>query len=85
MKIPTVIYGPMACGKTRNKEKLRLTLGCDSVVDDWCGYGPLPQGNVLVLTFLHPDEIRRKAKVPYVAHEFFSFMRRLGAGAQVLQ
>jgi hypothetical protein len=77
MKNPTVIYGPMACGKTRNKERLRAALCCDSVVDDWDGSKPLPRGNVLVLTYLDPNEIRRRAGGHYAALEFFSFMRGL--------
>lgn len=30
-----IVYGPQACGKTRNAEALRNHFGCANIVDDW--------------------------------------------------
>lgn len=32
---PIIVFGPRACGKTRNKRVLAQMLGCGVVVDDW--------------------------------------------------
>ncbi|AEH88166.1 hypothetical protein [Mesorhizobium opportunistum] len=45
----TIVFGPMACGKTRNAEALRRHFGCDRVVDEWDGRKRLPE-NSLALT-----------------------------------
>ncbi|MEO3997200.1 hypothetical protein [Mesorhizobium sp. CAU 1732] len=73
--IPTIVYGPMACGKTCNAEALRILTGCDRVVDDWDGYRPLPEGNVLVLTYLTGADIKRRARGRHRAIPFESFDR----------
>ena len=44
-----VIHGPMACGKTRNAERLAKRYNCGSIVDDWSFKKPLTD-NALHLT-----------------------------------
>lgn len=39
-----VIYGPQGCGKTTNASALAEHFGCVSIVDDWDGRAPLPDG-----------------------------------------
>jgi len=60
-----VVHGPMACGKTRNKDALMRALGCNHVYDGWDGIeqlyrairwscnGDVPVGDWLILTS-HP-------------------------------
>jgi|GEM_PF-4485601 replication-associated recombination protein RarA len=43
-----VVYGPPACGKTRNAEALAAHFGVNIVVDDWC-----PKRHQLVSGALH--------------------------------
>lgn len=52
MKPPlsVIVYGPQACGKTRNAERLRKGFGLDRVMDDWDGREQIPPRGVLVLT-----------------------------------
>ena len=45
-----VVYGPHACGKTRNAEALRKGFGLDRVIDDWNGRDQVPMRGALVLT-----------------------------------
>ena len=44
-----VIHGPMACGNTRNAERLAKKYNCASIVDDWNFQQPL-KDNALHLT-----------------------------------
>lgn len=30
-----IVYGPMACGKTRNAARIAAHFGIDTIVDDW--------------------------------------------------
>lgn len=49
----TVVFGPMASGKTHNAEALKTFFGADSIVDNyphWLYRQPLPDDNALVLT-----------------------------------
>lgn len=52
MKAPlsVIVYGPQACGKTRNAERLRKGFGLDRVIDDWDGRSEAPERGALVLT-----------------------------------
>lgn len=67
-KKSVVVYGPMACGKTRNAEKLRAHFGLDRVVDDWDGKQFEDEG-VLYLTNLNANGIeihlRHRRAFPY--------------------
>jgi len=45
-----IIYGPQACGKTRNADKLRAAFGLNLVIDDWDGREPFSAVGTLVLT-----------------------------------
>jgi len=44
-----IIYGPMACGKTRNADALRKHYGCIGIVDDF----PYPSRDTLKPGHLH--------------------------------
>ncbi len=37
MTLIVIIHGPMACGKTRNKQALMHAFRCDHAIDDWDG------------------------------------------------
>lgn len=50
MKRSVVVYGPQACGKTRNAEAMRQAFGLDVIVDDWTWRDPLPDFGALILT-----------------------------------
>lgn len=50
MNKSVIVHGPMACGKTRNAEKLRKFFKLDRVFDDWNGHTPFPSVGMLVLT-----------------------------------
>lgn len=58
----TIVYGPPACGKTRNALKLARKFGCTEIVDDWdprqheLTYGALHLTNApgLDATVIHP-------------------------------
>lgn len=41
-----IVYGPQACGKTRNSEALKRHFGCDRIVDDWNGRDALRDGDL---------------------------------------
>jgi hypothetical protein len=41
-----IVYGPQACGKTRNKHAIAKHLGCDIIVDEWDESRPLTEGAV---------------------------------------
>lgn len=58
-----VIHGPMASGKTRNAERFRSHYGRTRIVDGWVADDEreLRPGD-LVLTYEHPDEIRRSIR-----------------------
>jgi hypothetical protein len=49
-KRSVIVYGPKACGKTRNAELLRRHLGLEHVLDDWYSHQRVPPFNTLVLT-----------------------------------
>lgn len=44
MAAPLVVYGPQGCGKTANAQAIADYFYCTSVVDDWDGRAPLPDG-----------------------------------------
>ncbi len=48
--LSVIVYGPQACGKTRNAERLRKGFGMDRVIDDWHVGDTVPQRGALVLT-----------------------------------
>jgi hypothetical protein len=48
-----VVYGPPGCGKSQQSESLKAQFGCSSIVDEWDGQSPLPDG-ALALTHLAP-------------------------------
>ena len=54
----TIVYGPPACGKTHNAERLARHFGCTSIVDGWDGRSDLPP-NSLALTVEHPSRLPR--------------------------
>ncbi|MDI3489602.1 MAG: hypothetical protein PWP11_879 [Thauera sp.] len=41
-----IVYGPQACGKTRNGEALKRHFGCNRIVDDWNGRAALRDGDL---------------------------------------
>ena len=41
-----IVYGPQACGKTRNSEALKRHFGCNCIVDDWNGRAALRDGDL---------------------------------------
>lgn len=44
-----VIIGPQGCGKTHHAKALAAHFGCETIVDDWDGETPIPDG-ALALT-----------------------------------
>jgi tRNA A37 N6-isopentenylltransferase MiaA len=50
-----IVYGPAACGKTRNKYEIAKHFGCDTVVDEWSEDRPMIQ-DALHLTTMKPTE-----------------------------
>lgn len=45
-----LVYGPMACGKTRNAQAIADALGLTDIRDEWYPGIPLPHRNALALT-----------------------------------
>lgn len=62
-----IVYGPQACGKTRNAERLRKGFGMDRVIDDWRVGDIIPQRGALVLT---NDPASMSAHDPF---DFYTF------------
>lgn len=62
----TIVHGPAACGKTRNKNLLRDHFGSERILDGWDartgwidhGEGPIRDGD-LILTCAPPQAIRQ--------------------------
>ncbi|GAB3380886.1 hypothetical protein NCG89_00915 [Spongiibacter taiwanensis] len=52
---PIVVYGPQACGKTRNAEAVAKYLNRPVVIDDYLFERSLPDGCV-ALTYLEPPQ-----------------------------
>ena len=63
MSLSTIVYGPMACGKTRNADKMLKKFRHKQIVDDWI---PRLSANIppnsLILTNLDPVEIHKGMK-----------------------
>ncbi len=72
-----VVYGPQACGKTRNSERLRAAFGMSQVLDCGMFIGPVkvPPRGALVLT--NDRNIPAPPGVQRVA--FSAAMRKVGA------
>lgn len=51
-----IVHGPMACGKTRNAERIRAYLGCDCVVDDWDGREKLPPNSLALTNWIGAEQ-----------------------------
>ncbi|WP_067519589.1 hypothetical protein [Endozoicomonas ascidiicola] len=50
-----IVYGPVACGKTRNAKKIAEKLGLKNIVDDWVGRRrAFNQKGTLYLTEIKP-------------------------------
>lgn len=45
-----VVYGPQACGKTRNAQAIRRHFGLHAIVDDAVSGRPVPKEGALILT-----------------------------------
>ncbi len=45
-----IVYGPQACGKTRNARAIADALGLPDILDDWHQRMPAPTTKTLVLT-----------------------------------
>ena len=56
-----IIYGPKACGKTRNAQKLAKKYGCKKIIDGWDDTRRPPE-NALVLTNETPPYRKSNAK-----------------------
>lgn len=56
MNDSVVVYGPPACGKTKNKEKIAKRFGLTEIVDDWCEEDEFSPQGVLYLTNAEPSE-----------------------------
>lgn len=50
---PTIIHGPQGCGKSRNSPALLALFGAETVIDEWDGQDPIPDG-ALALTNVPP-------------------------------
>ncbi len=51
-----IVIAPKGAGKTTNAVALMRMFGCTSIVDEWDGRKPLPNG-ALALTTLSPAEL----------------------------
>jgi hypothetical protein len=58
----TVVHGPQACGKTRNRDLLAVHLGCNRIIDGWdATFGEIEvRHGDLLLTTSSPAQIRRR-------------------------
>lgn len=78
-----VIYGPQACGKTRNKAKLAKAFGCHNIMDGYSmseirASAARATVKTLYLTCERPGPaIRHGAEV----HDYFDAMRKAGIAA----
>lgn len=57
----TVLYGPKACGKTRNKVAIARALGISKIVDDW-HFSWSTFSDCLHITCLEPSEFQKRLK-----------------------
>ena len=73
-----VIYGPQACGKSSQAQRLREHFGLQDVVDDWDGHTVYPSEDTLVLT-CNPDAV---AEGTSRVMDFGTAMAELAASAQ---
>lgn len=53
----TVVYGPQACGKTTNAERIMKAYGLDTLVDGWDGASELEPATLYLTS---DDQIGRK-------------------------
>jgi hypothetical protein len=56
-----IVYGPAACGKTRNAERLRAHFDMERVVEEGCGFKPI--GDLVLLSFRPPIHCFREYRV----------------------
>ena len=63
-RLPLVIYGPQACGKTRNAERLKRAFGARRVVDEWVPGDPLPP-DAIALTNCDGDELPPRRSISF--------------------
>ena len=49
-----IVYGPQACGKTRNARAIADALGLKDIRDNWFHGTPIPRFDALVLTSDEP-------------------------------
>ena len=72
-----IIHGQQGCGKTTHAKALAARFGCSSVVDDWNGIDPLPNGTLALTsawriapprraTVIHFDVAMAEAGLPNV-------------------
>lgn len=55
----TIVFGPMASGKTFHKKAFASRFGCTHIVEDWePAIHEVPADKRLVLTNHHPDAIK---------------------------
>ena len=56
-----IVYGPPACGKTRNARKLARHFGVKKIVDNWWPAEHALTPGALHLTNEHPENVTAKA------------------------
>ncbi|MBF7010570.1 hypothetical protein QUC32_12880 [Novosphingobium resinovorum] len=52
-----VVYGPPACGKTRNMDRLARLFGIDTIIDDWSPRRHALTPGAIHLTQEHPGDV----------------------------
>lgn len=78
MKTSVIVFGPQACGKTRNAEKLKQHFGLDRVIEheDYPPNQLLPTTGALILTNRTPPP-----ELPdFIVVEFDAAMSQLANG-----
>lgn len=53
---PIIVFGPMCCGKTHNRDKLKEAIGCRRVRDDWELRTPLARGRLHLSNQVRADD-----------------------------
>lgn len=59
MEKSVIVYGPQACGKTRNMRKLAAAYGLPEIVDDWWSLDDFKPEGVLYTTNHDIGELRQ--------------------------
>lgn len=59
------VFAPAGAGKSRSADVLAAMFGCTTIVDEWDGSSPVPDGALVLCQGTPPASVQAKKPVPF--------------------